>query len=279
VVNRPPHDSADDESTDDPAPLWPGHRAHSGADDEPWADDVGAQAGSPGDHDLHDRGPHDAASRDADGPQRSAPGGFSGFLRELPVLVVVALVLAFLLRTFVVQVFYIPSSSMEPTLQIDDRMVVEKVTYRFREPRRGDIVVFEGPTVAFGPQDNGGVSRVVRGAGQFLGLVPASARDYVKRVIGVGGDEVEITDGTVWVNGFALEEPYVAFDDFDQFGPVEVPDGHLFFLGDNRPNSSDSRRSLGFVRDDDVVGRAVVVLWPPGHAGSLTSVHHELSVG
>jgi signal peptidase I len=254
-VTSSPHRPADDDPT--PAaggePLWPGH---------------------PGRAPNNGPGPRrDEPDGDRTG---SSGGGLAGFLRELPVLVAVALVLAFLLRSFVVQVFYIPSSSMEPTLMINDRMVVEKIVYRFREPRHGDIVVFEGPTLALGADVDNGVQRIVRGVGQFLGVVPASASDYVKRVIAVGGDEVEIVDGTVWVNGHALDEPYVVYDDHDDYGPVDVPEDHLFFLGDNRPNSSDSRRSLGFVRVDDVVGRAVVILWPPGHAGSLTSVHHVL---
>jgi signal peptidase I len=183
-------------------------------------------------------------------------------------------VLAFLLRTFVVQVFFIPSSSMEPTLQIDDRMAVEKVTFRFREPRRGDIVVFEeGDTSLTDPT---GSDRLLRGVGQFLGLVPASARDFVKRVIAVSGDEVRIEGGQVFVNDAPLDEPYVVFPDNDDYGPVTVPDDHLFFLGDNRPNSSDSRRSLGFVHEDAVVGRAVVVIWPLENWDSLTGVEHDL---
>jgi signal peptidase I len=198
------------------------------------------------------------------------------FLRELPVLLLVAFVLAFVLRTFVLQVFFIPSSSMEETLRIDDRMVVEKLTYRIREPVRGEIVVFEGDS---DPGAEAGLTtgaRVVRGVGQFLGVVPASARDFVKRVIGLPGDEVLIEGGRVFVNGQLLDEPYVVYDDLSDHGPVTVPDGHLFFLGDNRPNSSDSRRGLGMVPRDHVVGRAVVIIWPPGNVGRLTDVEHEV---
>jgi signal peptidase I len=208
---------------------------------------------------------------------RSGSGrGAGSFLRELPVLLLVAFVLAFLLRTFVVQVFYIPSSSMEATLQINDRMVVEKVTYRFREPRRGEIVVFEGES--FGSVDPAASTgaRIIRGVGQFLGVVPASARDFVKRVIGLPGDEIRIEEGRVYVNDVLLDEPYVVYDDPSDFGPVTVPDDSLFFLGDNRPNSSDSRRSLGFVPRDNVVGRAAVIIWPLDHAGLLTDVEHQV---
>lgn len=215
---------------------------------------------------------------DTDGPApdrapetaRPARGGGAGsFLRELPVLLLIAFVLAFLLRTFVLQVFYIPSSSMEPTLQINDRMVVEKVTYRFRDPRHGEIAVFEGDNMGGAPAGENGVQRVVRGIGQFIGIVPASARDFVKRVVGLPGDEIVIEQGQVFVNGEPVEEDYVVFGDQSDFGPVTVPEDRLFFLGDNRPNSSDSRRSLGFVDLDDVVGRAVVIIWPLDHTGLL----------
>lgn len=199
------------------------------------------------------------------------------FLRELPVLLLIALVLAFLLRTFVVQVFYIPSSSMEETLSVDDRMVVEKITYRLRGPERGEVVVFEGDELGAVDPDATVAERVLRGAGQFLGLVPASARDFVKRVIGLPGDRIVIEDGRVTVNGVELDEPYVTYEDRSDFGPVTVPDGSLFFLGDNRPNSSDSRRSLGFVDEDAVVGRAAAIIWPLDHARLLTRTRHELT--
>lgn len=184
-------------------------------------------------------------------------------LRELPVLVLVAFVLAFLLRTFVVQVFFIPSSSMEPTLQVDDRILVDKVTYRFRDLERGEVVVFEGDPLEQ-PQDVGPVERVVRGVGQLVGVAPANARDFVKRVVGLPGDEIFIDEnGTVFVNDAPLDEPYIGQPDPRTCGPLVVPQERLFFLGDNRANSSDSRASLGFVPTDHVVGRAFLVLWPP----------------
>lgn len=207
-------------------------------------------------------------------PRRAERSSSGSFLRELPVLLLIAFVLAFLLRTFVVQVFYIPSASMEPTLMVDDRMVVEKITTLYREPRRGEIWVFEGEE-GFAPPSDGVVDGVVRGVGQFLGVVPASARDFVKRVIGLPGDEILITDGQVTVNGTPLDEPY-AVEELADYGPVTVPEGRLFFLGDNRPNSSDSRRSLGFVEIDNVVGRAVVTIFPLSEAGMLTGVEHQV---
>lgn len=193
---------------------------------------------------------------------------FLSFLRELPVLLLVAFLLAFLLRTFVVQVFYIPSSSMEPTLQVDDRMVVEKLSYLVREPERGDVIVFEGDEPLPSP-DRGLVGDVAAGVGQFLGIVPANARDFVKRVIGLPGETVTIEGGVVSVDGVPLDEPYLLAPDERDFGPFEVPEGQLFVLGDNRNNSADSRFSLGYVEVDNVVGRALFVMWPLDHAGGL----------
>lgn len=212
---------------------------------------------------------------DRDDTRHGSGSGAAAFFRELPILILVAFLLAFLLRTFVLQVFFIPSSSMEPTLQIDDRMVVEKITLRLRDIRRGDVVVFESEDEPLTEPLSGG-DRFVRAVGQFLGVVPTSARDFVKRVIGVGGDEIVIEEGQVFVNDVALDEPYVVFGDQESYGPVTVPEGELFFLGDNRPNSSDSRRSLGLVPEDLVVGRAVMIIWPLDNWDSLTGVHHDL---
>lgn len=206
------------------------------------------------------------STSDGDSPRRSASS------RELPVLILIAIVIAFLLRSFVVQVFYIPSSSMEPTLQVNDRIAVEKLSYRFRDITPGDVVVFDSGNGA--PEDPAPfVVRAVRGFGQVLGVVPTSARDYVKRVVAVGGDEITITDGTVFVNGVALDEPYVVNRDRDTFGPFTVPDGHLFFMGDNRPNSADSRRSLGPIPEDRVVGRAVTIIWPPARFSAVSATN------
>ncbi len=274
-----PRDSSARGDEPPPPPLWPtasGTPRGDASATPPGGSSAGFEEPVSGDPDGGPSGSRGSAAprRRSDDTKHGSGGGAASFFRELPILILVAFVLAFLLRTFVVQVFFIPSSSMEPTLQIDDRMVVEKVTFRFREPRRGDVVVFEeegepltAPT---------GSDRLLRGVGQFLGVVPASARDFVKRIIAVGGDEVRIDEGQVFVNDLPLDEPYVVFEDADNYGPVTVPAGHLFFLGDNRPNSSDSRRSLGFVPKDAVVGRAVVIIWPLEHWHSLTGVEHTL---
>lgn len=192
-------------------------------------------------------------------------GGVGSFLRELPLLVLVAFALAFALRTFVVQVFYIPSSSMEPTLMVNDRILVDKITYRIRDLQRGEIVVFEGDELTPArEQARGRLETIVHGLAQLVGVAPANARDYVKRVVGLPGDRIVIDEsGKVYVNDVALDEPYLAGEDPRPYGPVTVPEGRLFFLGDNRPNSSDSRfENLGFVERDHVVGKAFLAIWP-----------------
>ncbi len=241
---------------------------------------------APGDASASQAPPEAAASEDTAAgegattpPRASDSGGGAGsvgaFFRELPVLLLVAFVLAFLLRTFVVQVFYIPSSSMEPTLQVHDRMIVEKITYRFREPRRGEVVVFEGEEGPPEPANESWITKVARGAGQFLGVVPANARDFVKRVIGLPGDRIVIREGVVYVNGTKLDEPYVVNEDTRSQGPYVVPEGKLFFLGDNRPNSSDSRfPRLGYVDESKLVGRAIAIIWPPSHMGALRKAEY-----
>lgn len=205
-------------------------------------------------------------------------------LRETAVIAVVALLLSLIIKTFLFQAFFIPSASMEPTLHgcagcAGDRVMVSKLTTRFGEIQRGDVVVFHDPG---GWLDEPVVSsglrgRVTKGLA-FVGLAAAgSGDDLIKRVIGVGGDTVEGRDGVVSVNGVPLDEPYVfpgdspSSTDFS----VTVPEGRLWVMGDHRDDSADSRahRDLptqGFVAEDDVVGRAVVVVWPIGRAGTLS---------
>jgi signal peptidase I len=185
------------------------------------------------------------------------------FLSELPILIIVALLLAFLIKTFLVQAFFIPSGSMIPTLQIGDRVLVEKITYRFRPPERGEIIVFRRP----GAEDvGGGVGGALRSFLEGLGLVqPDEDIDLIKRVIGLPGDELELRDGRVYVNGIPLDEAYAQPESRD-FGPITVPPERLFMMGDNRMNSDDSRFGVGPVPIDNVVGRAFVILWPPGDA-------------
>ena len=189
------------------------------------------------------------------------------FARELPVLVAVALALALLLKTFVVQAFYIPSPSMLPTLERGDRILVNRLAYRLGDIRRGDIVVFTDPQAN---EDRG----VVGGFLHWLvdGLGVASTDDFVKRVIGLPGDAVEIRNGAVFVNGSRIEEPYLNPNhDSRGFGPITVPPGMLFVLGDNRVDSGDSRfpppEGTGYVPVDHVVGKVSVIVWPPSRVG------------
>ena len=179
-------------------------------------------------------------------------------------LIVVALLLAFLIKTFLVQAFYIPSGSMIPTLEISDRVLVEKVSYRFRQPERGEIIVFQRP----GSEGaRSGVSGQLRSFLEGLGLAqPDADIDLIKRVIGLPGETVRIRKGVVFVNGKRLTEDY-AQPESRSFPKTTVPEGELFMMGDNRMNSQDSRfPELGTVPLDNVVGRAFVILWPPGRA-------------
>ncbi len=203
------------------------------------------------------------------GTRADARGGHGilAFLGEFPVLVLVAFVLAFLIKTFLVQAFYIPSGSMEPTLLPGDRVLVDKVSYRLREPRRGEVVVFEDPHPAARP-DRGLVGTLIHWLTDGLGLTRPAEEDFIKRIIGLPGDSVEGRRGRVYVNGKPLEEPYLTVRTAP-FDRVRVPEGMLFVMGDNRGASNDSRFGLGFVPIDKVVGEALVVVWPPSRIGII----------
>lgn len=203
------------------------------------------------------------------------------FWRELPILVLTALVLTFLIQTFLARVYVIPSASMEPTLHgcpgcTDDRVLVDKLTYRFRDPRPGDVVVFRG-TDSWGSEfisqrSDNVLVRGLQQAGSVIGLAPPDERDFVKRVIAVGGQTVQCCDkqNRVTVNGVALNEPYAVFaghEPQEEFGPVTVPQGNLWMMGDNRNNSADSRRHIadqrsGTVPVSNVIGKARVIVLP-----------------
>jgi len=159
----------------------------------------------------------------------------TSFFRELPLLLVSAVLIAWTVRTFIFQPFYIPSGSMEPTLYPRDRVIVNKFIYRFSEPKRGDIIVF---------------------------LPPNDNRDYIKRIIGLPGETLEIKKGVVYINQQQLSEPYkIKQPDLTNFGPFKIPPSNYFVMGDNRPNSSDSR-VFGPLRKERIIGRAVLIYWP-----------------
>ncbi len=210
---------------------------------------------------------------DGDGPRGKGPKKQRSFWKELPLLVGIALLLALLIKTFLVQAFSIPSESMMNTLKKGDRVLVDKLTPWFgSEPERGEVVVFhdpggwlEGETA---PEPN-----VLQKFLSFIGLMPsAEEKDLIKRVIAVGGDTVSCKEGgKVVLNGKELDETAYLFPGSvpcqDSFGPVKVPEGRIWVMGDNRQNSLDSRfhqelPGAGTVAEDLVVGRAVVVAWP-----------------
>jgi signal peptidase I len=200
--------------------------------------------------------------------------------KEIPILVGVALLIALVLKTFLVQAFVIPSGSMEQTIKIGDRVLVDKLTPWFgSRPERGDVVVFKDPggwlEGEFTPPDDPAGVKQVKAALTFVGLLPSDdEQDLIKRVVALGGDTVKCCDakGQVTVNGAPLKEPYLHPEDqpskmrFD----VKVPKGRVFVMGDHRSNSADSRYHLddpgnGTVPEDLVVGRAVVIAWPFDH--------------
>lgn len=196
--------------------------------------------------------------------------GVLGFLRELPVLVILAFALAVLIKTFLFQAFYIPSGSMEPTLDPGDRVLVNKLAYRFGDIHRGDVIVFENPTPSEEP-DRNPVSGFFVWLGRSLGISPPADEDFIKRVIALPGETVEIKDGQVFIDGEKIREPYLPKRQMGDFGPERIPDGELFVLGDNRNNSNDSRFALGNIPEDRIVGKAFVKIWPPSRIGWLRS--------
>jgi signal peptidase I len=188
--------------------------------------------------------------------------------KEIPVLLVLALAIALLIKTFLAQAFFIPSESMVPTLQIGDRVIVEKISYRIGDPARGDIVVFEQQTDDSQP-NQGLWTGVTDSFRELFGLPVSGREDLIKRVIAVEGDRVEGRDGKVFVNGEAIDEPYLTDETItSDFSPTTVPEGSIWVMGDNRGASGDSRR-FGPVSVDEVIGKAIIIVWPPSDIGAI----------
>ncbi|MDG4785582.1 signal peptidase I [Micromonospora sp. WMMD1102] len=206
--------------------------------------------------------------------------------QELPLLLIVAFCLAVLIRTFLLQAFYIPSGSMEDTLLIGDRVLVNKIVYDVRDPVRGEIVVFRG-TAAWAPEvreeaDPGFVAKLGRTVGDLVGVSRPGEKDFIKRVVGLPGDRVLCCDdqGRVTVNGTPIDEPYVLENSpldvppnrqecrSRRFDEVVVPPDQIFVMGDHRLVSQDAR-CQGPVPIENVIGRAFVVVWPFANWSSL----------
>lgn len=200
---------------------------------------------------------------------RNGGGSRGSSLRELVILVVVALLLAVVVKTYVVQAYYIPSASMEPTLMPGDRVLVNKLAFRLGSLKRGDVVVFihnppGGPT----PPSGNPVVRVATDVGRALGIVAPAQTDFIKRVIGLPGDHLSCSGGKVYINGVVNPEPYLPAGVQTQCAPVTVPPGDMFVMGDNRGDSEDSR-VFGPVSQSLIVGQAFVRVWPLSRLGTL----------
>lgn len=250
------------------------------APEEPGGTDVRDEPGQP----VTDGASEAAPGRHADrGEPKPAAKKHGSFARELPFLILIALVLALLIKTFLVQAFYIPSASMENTLQGGppdkhyDRVLVNKLVYRLRDVHRGEIIVFKGPKswqdqpefVSHTPSNP--IARFFHDIGSAVGVAAPSSKDFIKRVIAVGGDHVVCCDasGRITVNGVPLTEKYIypGAKPSDTPFDVTVPKGRLWVMGDNRGGSADSRAHMqdndGTIPANDVIGRAFVVVWPP----------------
>ncbi|MGW5866856.1 signal peptidase I [Streptomyces sp. NPDC055239] len=257
---------------------------HGGPEEQPGrSDEPEGSAAADGVNPGSDTAGASPAPGEQDEKPAKGPKKPRSFWKELPLLIGIALVLALVIKTFLVQAFSIPSDSMQNTLQKGDRVLVDKLTPWFgSEPERGEVVVFRDPGHWLDGEPTPDPNPIQRVLG-WVGLMPsADEKDLIKRVIGVGGDTVECKGtGPVKVNGKALNEPYVfegntpcSVDDQGGQFKVTVPAGKIWVMGDHRQNSLDSRYHQnqaggGAVPVDNVVGRAIVIAWPPTRWATL----------
>jgi signal peptidase I len=193
---------------------------------------------------------------------------------EYAVLIISALVLASLIRAFLGLAFWIPSESMLPTLQVGDRVVVSRLSYRMHQPNRGDIVVFQNPQWQPTAQPILPL-RLVKDLGEFVGIGQPKEKNYIKRVIALPGERVKGENGHVFINNVQLAEPWLPSGMVTQdFAEVRVPAGKYWVMGDNRDNSCDSRcftdpnnNPAPFIDEEKIVGRAFVRVWPVNRMG------------
>lgn len=310
--NTAPDRDVEPGGTGPPGPDVPGRRRRPPARPDPEADEPDTGAPSPEPED--DATPADPAERDQTGTddprvgKRSGPAGIAGriaaltgrgsgekrqmsFWKELPLLIGVALVLTFLIQTFLAKVYVIPSGSMETTLHgcsgcNNDRVLVDKVTYNFADITPGDVVVFKGPDSWSSEEYTAEKSSnpLVRGletAGSLIGFAPPDEKDFVKRVIATGGQTVACCDALnqVMVDGQPLEEPYTYYTPEAgparqvPFGPVKVPEGELWLMGDSRNNSADSRAAgHGPVPEENVIGKVRLIVLPFDRFGWVSAI-------
>lgn len=261
-----------DEATAGPQPAEPKTADGETTSSGPTGDGVAAGASDDG------ALPPGAIPEDEKAPKSKSRWAFA---RELTVIVVIALVLSFLVKTFLAQPFYIPSASMESTLDIGDRIIVSKFTPQHSPLHRGDVIVFEDPkTWGSTPRHPSALKRVVQDSLVFVGILPGGGDHVVKRLIGLPGDKVVCCtkSGKLTVNGVAITEPYINKGSVPSSMPfsITVPKDKVWVMGDNRNDSADSRLhdgtsggKLGSVPMSDITGQVVAIAWPISRIHSL----------
>jgi len=273
---------ADDDKAEGAGTIGTGQRSTAGRHHLPRSE---ASAGS-----RSPAAPVGIGAKRAKGGRRRRPT----FWRELPMLVVVALLLTFLIQTFLARVYEIPSGSMETTLHgctgcTNDRVLVDKLSYRFGDPSPGDVIVFRGPpSWEAGEQlaepSSNPLVRGLQEIGSLIGLAPPDEKDLIKRVIAIGGQTVACCDSQnrITVDGKPLNEPYIYYlpeagpPVQSEFGPIKVPEGQLWVMGDSRNNSADSRvPGHGPIPLENVIGKARFVVLPLSRIKSIDDTNPQ----